>query len=252
MPSALLTCLLAPLGLGDGPLWVFDKSLDGLILIASTVASWPGANIWVARPPLISFILVVLGGLWLSLWQDQWRLWGVMPILFGCIFVCLGEAPNLLIDGRGKIAALHDRGTLYVSSTRRGKFTAETWQNSLAATSLKSLECEGGVCKAEVSTKSIIISQTQVNQSCIAGAILIHLEPTTVLCPEAYMVLDWYDIWRGGSHAIWITPQGLLVERSRDIQGDRPWTAISIPRKDRPDYSSESLGGVHPKPLSSK
>src|SRR5438552_15392224 len=65
MPSALLTCLLTPVGLGEGPLWVFEKSLGFLIQIAANVSSWPGANIWVAHPPLITFILIVLGGFWL-------------------------------------------------------------------------------------------------------------------------------------------------------------------------------------------
>lgn len=245
MPSALLTCLLAPLGLGEGPLWVFDKGLDGLIMIASSVASWPGSNIWVASPPFLSFVLVVLGGLWLSLWSDKWRLWGLLPIGFGCSMTFWGVAPDILIDGQGKVAALFDKGNLYVSSVRKGKFTAETWQQALAANTIDSLDCEEGVCKAKVKNKPLIITNTQ--QSCIKGGIMIHLEPCRVPCLEAHLVLDRYDVWRGGSHAVWITEGGFSIERARDIQGERPWTALSIPRKDRPDYSA-SLGGIQPKP----
>lgn len=62
MPSALLTCLLTPLGLGEIPLWTLEQSLKVLVSLASRVASWPGSNIWVAHLPFLAFALVVFGG----------------------------------------------------------------------------------------------------------------------------------------------------------------------------------------------
>jgi len=236
MPSALLTCLLAPFGIGEYPLWVFERSLEGLIYIASTVASWPGANIWVARPSLLSFLFVVIGGLWLCLWQVRWRRWGLLPMALGCLMTFWSQSPHLLIDDQAKIAALYDNGTLYVSSMRRGKFTAETWQQSLAANIIEPLDCENGICKSKILERPVLIFEDQEKQRCVPGAILIHLEPKQASCPDAFIVLDRFDVWRGGSHAIWITPNGYSIEKARDIQGNRPWTGKAIPRKNRPGY----------------
>jgi len=234
MPIALLTCLLTPLGLGDGPLRVFEHALNLLIHIAATVSSWHGANIWVAHPPVISFVMVVAGGLWLCLWQQPWRGWGLLPMGIGFLAAFGGELPHLLIDGQGKLVALYDGRTLHVSSTRKGKFTAETWQKYLAAQEVKALHCEEGVCRASFQNTPIFISYDKEKQPCEKDALLIRLEPSQKTCPEAALTLDWYNLWRHGGYAVWFTPEGFRLEKVREFQGDRPWTRKAIHRKDRP------------------
>lgn len=235
MPSALLTCLLTPLGLGTGPLWIFEKSLGLLIKIAETVGAWPGANIGVSHPPLLSFILVVFGGLWLCLWQQPWRRWGLFPLGIGVLGVFLQNPPHLLIDGQGKLVGLFDGKTLHVSSTRKGKFTAETWQHYLAAQEIKGLPCTDGICKSVFHNIPLIISHDQDHQPCEKGAILIRLEPSKSPCPTSYFTLDWYDLWREGGHTVWLHPKAPYIEKVNRLQGRRPWTRQAIPRKDRPE-----------------
>jgi competence protein ComEC len=238
MPSALLTCLLTPLGLGEGPLWVFEHSLRLLVKIAVTVASWPGANIGISHPPLFAFALMVLGGLWLCLWQQRWRRWGVFPIGLGVLGFYWHDSPHVLIDGQGKLVGLYDQETLYLNSIRRGKFTAEAWKQYLAARDIKPLTCRDGVCQTVVHNLPLIISQTQENQPCEKGALLIRLEPSKIACPTASLVLDWYDLWRHGGHALWIKPTGIHMEKVNAHQGQRPWTRRPIPRKLRPQKLS--------------
>lgn len=235
MPSALLTCLLTPLGLGEGPLWVFEKSLGILIKIAATVAFWPGANIGVSHPPLFSLIFIVLGALWLCLWQQSWRKWGVIPITLGLLGMCWQESPHLMIDGQGKLVGLYNKKTLFVSSTRRGKFTAESWQQYVAAQAIKPLNCLEGICKTVFHNIPIVISHTQDHQPCEQGAVLIRLEPSKLPCPTSLITLDWYDLWRHGAHALWIKPSGIHMEKANITQGCRPWTRQAIPRKKRPN-----------------
>jgi competence protein ComEC len=237
MPSALLTCLLSPLGWGTYPLKVFDTSLDGLIAIAEGVSSWTGSQIWIASPPVLSFLLLLGGGLWISLWLGNWRRWGLLPLIIGLLLMFSGTPPDLLIDGGAKLVGLYQDGLLYVSSNRKGKFTAESWKQALAADSLKPLTCDGMGCYAHTQERAVIITENQNAQKCIPGAILIHLEPTQTPCKEAYLVLDKYDLWKEGSHAIWITKDGYKIERGRHIQGQRPWTCQAIPRKNRPEFS---------------
>jgi len=239
MPSALLTCLLTPIGLGTGPLWVFEKSLGMLVEIAATVSAWPGANIGVSQPPLWSFILVVLGGLWLCLWQQPWRRLGVFPIGAGIIGAFWQNPPHILIDGQGKLVALFEGKTLSVSSTRRGKFTAETWQHYLAAKEIKGLICTDEVCKTTLHNVPIVISHHQDHQPCEKGAVLIRLEPSKTPCPTSYVTIDWYDLWREGGHALWLNPNGPHIEKVNTFQGHRPWRRQAIPRKKRPMHLNE-------------
>ena len=234
MPSALLTCLLTPLGLGEGPLWVFENSLILLIKITTTVGALRGANIWVPPPPFLAFILIVLGGLWLCIWQQPWRRLGLLPMGIGFLISFGGEPPHLLIDGQGKLAAVYDKKTLHLSSLRKGKFTAETWQKYLAVKDVKSMLCENGVCRTSFQNIPIVISDDKDQQPCVKNAVLIRLEPSKTTCPDAYLTLDWYDLWRGGGHALWLTPKGPYLEKVREIQGQRPWTRKPIHRKDRP------------------
>ena len=159
---------------------------------------------------------------------------GLLSIGFGFLLSFWENPPHLLIDGQGKLVALYENRTLYLSSMRKGKFTAEAWKKFLAAKERKALPCEEGVCQTSFQNAPILISTNKDKQPCLKDALLIRLEPSQKACPEALLTLDWYDLWREGSHALWLTPQGLHVEKVRTWQGNRPWTRKAIHRKDRP------------------
>lgn len=234
MPSALLTCLLTPIGLGTWPCWVFEKSLSLLVKIAATVSMWPGANIGVTHPPLFSFVLVIFGGLWVCLWQQRWRRWGFIPITLGILGTFWQKPPHLLIDGQGKLVGLYDGKMLFLSSTRKAKFTAEMWRQYLAAKEVKGLACTGGICKTTCHHIPVLISSHEDHQPCEKGAVLIRLQPSKVPCPASYLTIDWYDLWRNGTHTIVLSSKGPFIEKVKSRQGDRPWTRRAIPRKKRP------------------
>ncbi len=231
MPAAFLSCLLSPVGAGDLPLAVFETSLALLVKIAAAVSSWRGTNIPMAHPPLFSFVFIVVGGLWLCLWQQPWRKWGIFPICLGFLAAFWEDAPHLLIDGRGKLVALYENNILHLSSLRKGKFVADVWKKHLAAQEIKPLPCKEGVCEATFKGVPIVISSVKENQPCVKDAVLIRLEPSQKVCPEAYHTLDWYDLWRGGSHALWLTPHGLRLEKVRPARHHRPWQRRAISTK---------------------
>ena len=37
------------------------------------------------------------------------------------------------------------------------------------------------------------------------------------------MVIDRFDLWRRGGHALWLSPEGVRVETVRAHRGERPW-----------------------------
>lgn len=90
------------------------------------------------------------------------------------------------------------------------------------------------MCQTTFQKTPILISYKSKTQPCVKNAVLIRLEPNKKACPEAKLVLDWYDLWRKGTHVIWFTPLGIHLENVSETQGQRPWTRKAIPRKERP------------------
>src|SRR3546814_3875425 len=73
--------------------------IDMVMLTAATVAAWPGAVVQVPPMPDLGLALIVLGGLWLCLWQRAWRWAGLLPILAGALSPLTFQPPDLLVSG---------------------------------------------------------------------------------------------------------------------------------------------------------
>ena len=44
--------------------------------------------------------------------------------------------------------------------------------------------------------------------------------------PRAGVVVDRFDLWRDGAHALWADGDGIRVRSSRATRGDRPWVGV--------------------------
>jgi competence protein ComEC len=42
-------------------------------------------------------------------------------------------------------------------------------------------------------------------------------------CPATAGVIDRFDLWRQGGHAIWLEKAGVRVETVNGVRGRRPW-----------------------------
>ena len=84
-----------PFGLEAWPLQVMGLGIDLLVAIGKWVASWPGA---VSVLPSISGhrarCCMVLGGLWLCLWQTRWRALGLVIAGLRLRSPATGRAPT--------------------------------------------------------------------------------------------------------------------------------------------------------------
>jgi competence protein ComEC len=43
-------------------------------------------------------------------------------------------------------------------------------------------------------------------------------------------VIDRFDLWRDGGHAVWLDPGAIAVLSVRESRGDRPWVVRPLPR----------------------
>ena len=101
------SALLLDLGGVGAPLWVAAGwAIDQLLALAHWVAGTKGAVATLPTMPIAAFAAMVLGGLWLCLWNGRVRYFGVLPIILGGAAALAAPAPDLLITGDGRHLAL--------------------------------------------------------------------------------------------------------------------------------------------------
>jgi competence protein ComEC len=62
-------------------------------------------------------------------------------------------------------------------------------------------------------------------EDCHEADLVISLEPVREPCPSARRVIDRFDLWRQGGHAIWLRPGLIEVATVSERRGNRPWVA---------------------------
>ena len=245
MPCGLLAFLLMPFGLDGLALTPMGWGVDGVLWTAHQVASWPGAVTLLPAMPTYGLIVAAAGGLWLALWRRRWRLLGIPVIVLGLLAGLLGRPPDVLIAGDGGLmAARAADGALMLSSARAGKFSAEGWLRSdgqegaatwptTGPSADGSLTCDvlGCVYRAGGQVVAFMRQPEALADDCGRAGIIISREPVRARCRAARLVIDRFDLWRNGSYALWLGPDGVRVEQARGARGDRPW--VLDPRRGR-------------------
>lgn len=123
MPLEALAILLDSVGLSAPIWWICEQALSGLIALAHFVSSRPGAVTMLPTMSIMAFGLILLGGLWLCLWRQKWRYWGLVPALIGAAMITTTRAPDIYITGDGRHVAIHDgQGGLAMLRIRSGDF----------------------------------------------------------------------------------------------------------------------------------
>jgi len=238
MPWAVVAFLLMPFGFEALALVPMGWGIDALVSVAAYIAALPGAVTAVKAMPLAGLCLVVLGGLWLCLWFRPWRGLGTIPIAAGLACLVLSAPPDVLVGGDGKLLAVRGpNGAIWLSSQKRGRFTAKTWLRRAGtleshawplAKGIKNspLLCDqiGCIYRAGGQVVALALDGRALAEDCDAATIVISLEPLRrQRCPRPEVVIDRFDLWRNGSHALWLKPGRIDVENVAMRRGARPW-----------------------------
>lgn len=172
MPIGFISLLLMPFGIHDIPLSIMGHGIDIIIQLAHTISSWPGALIRIPKPDPLYLGLFVMGGLWLCLWYQKWRLLSIPVVLASLVlfFVPSPQSkPDVLISQDGRLIGvyLQDR-TLLVSAFRHNRFTRDIWESALAPKqtllfpykkSYKNFDCTGLYCVLNSNKDQLAIPQ---------------------------------------------------------------------------------------------
>jgi len=253
MPFAILGMLLMPFGLEQLALQPMGIGIDVVIGIAKFVAAQDAAVLAVRAMPVAGLIALALGGLWLCLWRRRWRYLGTIGIAAGLASLFLLRQPDILIDGKGRLFALFPKdGRIILSSRNSARFSRDIWLRRAGATkadsqlirgrrlskgrqpaSVTNPMCDrlGCIWRIKGQTVALITDAQAVAEDCRRADIVVSMEPVPWKCPSAHTVVDWFDLWRHGSHAIWLTTSGAKVQSVNGARGNRPWVLVRKRRK---------------------
>jgi competence protein ComEC len=243
MPWAMVACLLMPFGLESWGLVPMGWGVDAIIAVAEAVAAWPAAVRLVPSVPAWGLALLTAGGLWICIWRRAWRRLGLLPIAAGCASLLVVRPPDLIVSADAKlIAARAADGAYMMSSPRGAKMTEETWLRRAAAelgevwpasgTSTDgALSCDSVGClyRARGRTVAILRDPRGAAEDCASADLVIGEVPPRG-CRGAATVVGRVDLWRNGTHAVWLEPEGVRIESVDALRGERPW----VPRRARP------------------
>jgi competence protein ComEC len=248
MPSATVGALLMPFGLEQPFFWLMGQGIGFVLGVGAYVADLPGAVRLVPAMPVWGIATISLGGLWLCLLSQKWRYWGLAAILAGLLSPYITERPLIRVDADARLIAVQTAdGGIMLSSKRREKFTAEQWLARDAVLASQPwpvtgashdgrMRCDSTGCILRLSNWMVALPRTQAAlvEDCRRADLVISLEPVEGRCPSARVVIDRFDMWRDGAHAIWLDPaSGPYIRSTGQTRGARPWNPAPLARKDQ-------------------
>jgi len=247
LPWGVLTCLLMPFGLESLALVPMGWGIDVTIWVAQNVSILPG-NVWpTPRLPPAGLLLIALGGLWLCLWRGLWRRWGIVAIVAGFASIMLTRPPDIVIADTGRLVAARGADGHYFVSADRGEsmarsFLAEETGEALAdwpeagTGAGDGLDCAKASClyTAHGRTVAIITGEAALPFKCGRLDAIVSQVPVGFRCRSMMPVIDRIDSWRRGAVALWLDADGITVESTNEIRGDRPWVPHLRPAHERP------------------
>ncbi len=233
MPMALLVLLSLPFGLQTWPLKVMENGLEMLMNIAEFVSTLPYATQHIRQIPDLSIILMVLGGLWLAIWLQSWRYYGLFMVAAGLALSPTLTLPDILVDQQGKIIAVqNDQGVLNTPNLRAGKFSLSKWMQIYGdarplkqAKKNKIFRCDKHGCTAH--RKGYLISYLRhpsaIQQDCTQSDIIITKLLIKQNCPSAKLLIDQKDLQQLGAHTIYLNKNKIIIKTVQETRQGRPW-----------------------------
>lgn len=238
MPWGLLAILLMPFGLEQVALTPMGLGLEAMDWISGSVAGLPGSVAHVGAMPPAALGLIVLGGVWLCVWRKPWRLAGLALAVPGLVLMLTQRPADILIDGDGRLIATRAAdGELWFSTLRRAQFAGGIWlrrsgqeEKSVwpwreGAAAPAGMRCDSLGCVQEIDGQIIafVRDSRALPEDCAGADLVISLVPVRGACPNPHTVIDRFDLWRNGAHAIWLEADGARVRTVAETRGDRPW-----------------------------
>jgi competence protein ComEC len=245
MPLEAGSLLLDVFGWGQ-PLWFLcGASIDGLLWLAHNVASSRGAVAFLPSMPGWAFGLMMVGLIWLFLWNQRWRLLGLGPFLIGAAGAALSPSPDLLVTGEGMHLAVVQDGVPLILRDRAGDYVRSLFAEASGFDgdpgdlgSRPYSACSPDACVAVIrkggtewrllATRSAYrIDWATITGACAEADIAVSSRRLPRGCSPRWLRLDSPALARTGGLAIYFGREP-RVDSVADRVGEHPWAETSL------------------------
>lgn len=233
MPMALLSLIAMPFGLEAWPLQAMGLGIELMVGTGQWVASWPGAVTILPQISGLALILIVLGGLWLCLWQTRARALGLVIAAVGFALAPQGDRPDVLIEREGATAALRSEGgSLVFPPATAASYSVDNWlladgdeRDAAAATDEGAFRCDSLGCIGTVKGKTVALIRHPgaLEEDCRLADIVIAPFTIGKKCRAARVIVDRRMLKANGAHALYIEGLSIRTETVASARGRRPW-----------------------------
>lgn len=238
MPWGIIALALMPLGLEGLALTPMGWGIEVVIAVARTVAAWPGAVWLLPAMPLAGLVLAASGGLWLCLWRRRWRWLGTVVLAAAVATFAFLPAPDVLIDGSGRLFAVRTGDDELALSTRaRARFAGDIWlrRNGQAESApwpgnAPRLRCDllGCIYRAKGHVVALVRDPRAFAEDCRVADTVVAAFPLRRPCLSATTVIDRTDLRCAGAHAVFLENDGVRLDTVAAHRGMRPWTGRPV------------------------
>jgi competence protein ComEC len=241
MPAAVIGMVLMPFGLEYLGLVPMGWGIEAINEAASRIAAQDWAVTTIAAMPASALIAMVLGGLWICLWRRSWRAYGLVGLIAGIVIATQATRPDIIADGGARLFAVAgEDGRMLVSTRASARFERDiwlrragyeageeqTWPRVSDGDASDDLRCDDAGCiwQAHGYEVSFIADRAALLDDCHSASIVVSAVPVPGRrCPSARILIDRFDLWRNGTHAIWLEKDRVRVESANGVRGMRPW-----------------------------
>ncbi len=236
MPWGVVALILYPFGLEFLALQPMAFGIEVVLTVARTVAAWPGSVTLLPTMPIGGLLLVAFGGLWLCLWTGRIRLFGVLGLVAGVLTIPLTPRPDILVSEDGRLMAVRMAdGRLSLSSSRVQKFAAKVWlerdgersgtpwPEETSNDNRMSCDLAGCIYRRGQRVMALVRDGRALEEDCLSATVVVSAVPVRRRCSAPALVIDRFDLWRGGAHAVWLGEDTVSATSVSAERGARPW-----------------------------
>lgn len=234
MPFIILAFVLMPLSLEWVALLPVEYGVHAMVLVARWVSAIPYSQFYVRAQPGWGTALMVLGLLWIIIWQKRLRVWGVVAIIAGIFSVLTIHPADVLMSYDAKQIAARVDGYFVLLRGRPTSFIPQQWANLDGETELPVIaktnpvwRCDtvGCVLTLDKTRLAFSLHQASLKDDCVLSqGVIAPYKIERSFCRNPRQVIDYDSLKAGGSHWLWLDHGRLELGNTRAIVGNRPWS----------------------------